>query len=66
MVRNRSDFEDDNKTIFSTGMNGEEKDAIKSGENRGKRAYEKANPKCGLVKTTDQYRKNYERCFRHG
>ncbi len=59
------EFDDDNKTIFTSDLNPAEKAAVKSGEARGKREYMKEHPKCGLVAASDRYRKNYVRAFGH-
>jgi len=57
-------------TIFSTGMSGEEKDAVKSGEKRGEREAMKENPKrFGLArqrgKNIRRYEVGYVRAFGH-
>lgn len=57
-------------TIFSTGMSGEEKDAIKSGEKRGERVAMAEDPKrFGLArqsgKNIRKYETNYVRAFGH-
>jgi hypothetical protein len=62
---NNVDYESDDRSIFSTGHTSDEKEAIKQGEARGKKAYMREHPKCGLVKTTDKYRDNYRRIFKH-
>jgi len=59
------EFDDDNKTIFSTDLDSDEREAVRSGEKRGKRIYEKEHPRCGLMVSTPQYRKNYKRIFGH-
>lgn len=59
------EFDDDNKTIFSGDLDPEEKVAVASGEARGKREYMKDNPKCGLVRVTNNYREGYVRAFGH-
>ena len=52
------------RTIFdSSELNSEEKAAVQSGEARGKRAYEKEHPKCGLTRVTDKYRAGYVEAF---
>ena len=38
------EFDDDNKTIFSTGLDSEERAAVKSGEKRGEHEAMKENP----------------------
>jgi hypothetical protein len=53
------------RTIFdSSELTSEEKAAVRSGEERGKRAYEAEHPKCG-IKTTQRYRDNYVEAFGH-
>jgi len=57
-------------TIFSTGMSGEEKDAVKSGEKRGEREAMKEDPKrFGLArqrgKNIRRYEVGYVRAFGH-
>lgn len=59
------EFDDDDKTIFTSDLDPEEKAAVKSGEERGKREYMKDHPKCGLTVATEAYRKNYVRAFGH-
>ena len=59
------EFDDDNKTIFTSDLAPEEKAAVKSGEERGKREYMKDNPKCGLSAVSDAYRNNYAKAFGH-
>lgn len=57
-------------TIFSTGMSGEEKDAVRSGEKRGEREAMKEDPKrFGLArqrgKNIRRYEVGYVRAFGH-
>ena len=57
-------------TIFSTGMSGEEKDAVKSGEKRGEREAMAEDPKrFGLAgqrgKNIRRYEVGYVRAFGH-
>ena len=54
------EFDDDNKTIFSSDLDSTEKAAVATGEARGKKEYMKDNPKCGLVGVSDQFRENYD------
>jgi len=55
------DWEDDNKTIFSTDLDAEEKAAVKSGEKRGERVAMAEDPeRFGLARQRALGRKKYE------
>jgi len=63
-------FEDDDKSIFSTSLSSEEKDAVHSGEERGKREAMKADPeRFGMARQRalgkERYDANYVRIFGH-
>ena len=54
------------RTIFDgSELSSEERDAVRKGEERGKRVYMQEHPKCGLGVATEQYRRNYVRIFGH-
>ena len=58
------EFDDDNKTIFSGDLDSDERAAVRSGENRGKRIAVAENPKrYGLARqwalTKKQFDANY-------
>jgi len=60
------EFDDDNKTIFTSDLDSEEKVAVAKGEARGKREYMKDNPKCGLAgRGHRRFSNNYAGAFGH-
>ena len=64
------EFDDDNKTIFSTDLDSEERSAVKSGEERGKREAMKDDPKRFARAGRDgrsirRYEEWYVKVFKH-
>ena len=64
------DFEDDNKTIFTSDLDPEEKAAVKSGEERGKRVAMAEDPeRFGMARqkalNKTKYDVGYVRAFGH-
>jgi len=57
-------FSSDNKTIFSGDLDSSEKDAVKSGEERGKRMAMLENPEhFGMARQRALGRKKYEKNY---
>ena len=58
------DFDDDDKTIFTSDLDPEEKAAVKSGEERGKRVAMQEDPgRYGMARQRAKGRKAYEETY---